>query len=80
MQKITGLIAVLKVVKHFKLPEMKKIKNESDLFKLFGKYARHFGSYYAIQFNGKTLSADTPRELFIKVQNEYNENILCKAN
>lgn len=48
------------------------VKNEADLFKLFGEYARYVFGSYAIDFNGKLFIADTPSDLFKKVKDEYN--------
>lgn len=76
------MTVVPKVVKFFNMKkfEINKKMNDSELFTLFGKYAKyHFGFYY-IYFNGKDFSANNPKDLFEKVKNEYYENILCKAN
>lgn len=51
--------------------EMKKNMNESELFKLFGKYARYVCGAYVITFNGRDMSADSPSELWDKVKEEY---------
>jgi len=59
---------------------LSQIKNESELFKFFGKYARYLFGAYIITFNNKDFTADSPSALFDKVKNEYYENILRKAN
>lgn len=53
---------------------LSKKLNDSELFKLFGKYAKYVsaGNFYYIMFNGKDLSSDNPKYLFKKVQDEYN--------
>lgn len=62
-----------------KMKNVKNIKGEDELFKLFGQYARYLFGGYVIDFNGKTLSAKTPSDLFERVKKEYNESILRKA-
>lgn len=49
--------------------------NESELFKLFGRYARYLFGSYIITFNGKDLSADNPSKLFDKVKKEYADYV-----
>lgn len=54
-------------------PKLPNNMNNSELFKLFGKYAKYVqaGQFYYIMFNGKDLSADNPSDLFQKVKKEY---------
>lgn len=54
--------------------------DRSELFKLFGQYARYRFGFYYICFDKKDFSADNPSDLFKKLENYYNENILRKAN
>ena len=55
--------------------EMSKELTEIDLYKIFGSAARYIKveNIYYIYFNGKDLSADTPKELMDKFVNEYND-------
>jgi hypothetical protein len=61
------------------MKNIKTIKSEDELFKLFGQYARRYQGEYIIDFNSKFFSASTPSELFQKIKKEY-ESILCKAD
>lgn len=53
--------------------KISKNYNESELFKLFGQYARFVFGTYIIEFNGKFLSANNPNDLFQKVIKEYEK-------
>ncbi len=53
---------------------------EETLFDLFSRNAKYYKGEYYIMFNEKELVAKTPKDLFQKVKNEYNENLLRKAN
>lgn len=63
-------------MKKFELPTN---MNDTELFKLFGKYARFIFGAYVITFNNKDFSSDTPSGLFEKVRAEYANYLRKKA-
>jgi len=56
---------------------LSQIKNETELYKYFGKYSRYLFGGYVIEFNNKLMQSDMPTGLFEKVKEEY-KNILAK--